>query len=278
MLPNPHPPNGAGRQSRFMHASLPRNAHLSEPSPARTLSGAVLEDLRRDILECRWAPGAKLRFEALRRQYDVGLSPLREALSRLAVEGLVVGVDRRGFRVAPASISDLAEITALRCELEGLALRWSIAQGGDEWESAVVAAFHHLSRLHWEAPGRPRHISDEWERRHTAFHHALASACGSARLLQLRAQFFNQTNRYRRLSVASSRPPRDDRSEHKALMEAALARDADRAVALMTKHIRKTAEAVRAIYGDSGAELVPKATRRGRLRLKPAREARRSSV
>jgi GntR family transcriptional regulator, carbon starvation induced regulator len=261
-----------------MHDSILRRARLSEASPARTLSGAVLEDLRRDILECRWAPGAKLRFEALRRQYDVGLSPLREALSRLAVEGLVVGVDRRGFRVAPASISDLEEITALRCELEGLALRWSIAHGGDEWESGVVAAFHHLSRMHWEVPGRPRQLSDEWERRHTAFHHALASACGSARLLQLRAQFFNQTNRYRRLSVASSRVPRDDRSEHKALMDAALARDAERAVALMTKHIRKTAEAVRAIYGTIGDDALPKAPRRGRPRVKAARDARRSNA
>lgn len=238
---------------------------------ARTLSGAVLEDLRRDILECRWAPGAKLRFEALRAQYGVGLSPLREALSRLAVEGLVVGVDRRGFRVAAVSIADLDEITALRCELEGLALRWSIAHGDDAWESDVVGAFHHLSRVHWELPGRPAQISDEWERRHTAFHHALAAACGSARLLQMRAQFFNQTNRYRRLSVAFSKVPRDDRGEHRALMDAALARDADRAVALIRKHIRKTADVVRSIYGANGAGSFRPAPVRARRRAKPAR-------
>jgi DNA-binding GntR family transcriptional regulator len=260
-------------QSRSMHDSVLQSSRLSE-APAPTLSGAVLEGLRRDILECRWAPGARLRFEALRRQYEVGLSPLREALSRLAVEGLVVGVDRRGFRVAPVSIADLEEITALRCELEGLALRWSIARGGDEWEAQVVAAFHHLSRLHWEAPGRPRQISPEWERRHTAFHHALAAACGSARLLQLRAQFFNQTNRYRRLSVAVSSPPRDDRAEHRALMEATLARDAERAAMLIRKHIRRTAEAVRAIYGANGGDPF-RATPAGE-RARPGKAARRA--
>jgi DNA-binding GntR family transcriptional regulator len=270
--------SAARRESGFMHGSILRNARLSAAQPARTLSGAVLEDLRRDILECRWAPGAKLRFEALRQQYDVGLSPLREALSRLAVEGLVVGEDRRGFRVAPASIADLQEITALRCEIEGLALRWSIERGSDAWESEIVAAFHHLSRLHWEIPSRPRQISDEWERRHTAFHYALASACGSVRLLQLRAQLFNQTNRYRRLAVAFSRVPRDDRSEHKALMDAALARDAERVVALIRKHIRKTAETVRAIYGANGADPFLATPPRKTSRAAPAKSARRQSA
>jgi DNA-binding GntR family transcriptional regulator len=239
-------------------------------SPGRTLSGAVLEDLRRDILECRWTPGAKLRFAALRRRYDVGLSPLREALSRLAVEGLVVGEDRRGFRVAPASIDDLDEITALRCELEGLALRWSIERGGDAWEAEVVGAFHHLSRFVWRTPGQPHQISAEWEKRHAAFHHALSAACGSARLSRLRAQFFDQTNRYRRLSVSVKRAPRDDRAEHRALMEATLARDADRAVALMQRHIRRTAELVRGLYARTPSAVRTKSATRSRQR--PAHE------
>ena len=252
-----------------MHAMqnvrMRRNPAAGSP-PGRTLAGTVLEDLRRDILECRWTPGEKLRSAALRRQYAVGLSPLREALSRLAAEGLVVGEDRRGFRVAPASIDDLDDITALRCELEGLALRWSIERGNDAWEAEVVGTFHHLSRFVWRQPGKPHQISAEWEKRHAAFHHALAAACGSARLLRLRAQFFDQTNRYRRLSVSVSRAPRDDRAEHRALKEAALARDADRAVALMQKHIRRTAEMVRALYARTPAAGRAKAAARLRTR------------
>ncbi len=243
------------------------------PAAAPTLSGAVLERLRRDILECRWSPGARLRFEALRAHYAVGISPLREALSRLAVEGLVVGVDRRGFRVAPVSLDDLDEITDLRCEIEGLALRWSIERGDDGWEAAIVAAFHHLSRVNSELPGRVPRLSDEWERRHTAFHHAMAAACGSARLMQLRAQLFDQTNRYRRLVIAYSKVPRDDRGEHRALMDAALARDAERAVALIHRHIRHTADLVRAIYGAKGAETLARTAGRGRLRPAAARRA-----
>lgn len=254
-----------------MHDSSVRSIQPARTPAAPTLGGAVLEDLRRDILECRWAPGAKLRFEALRAQYRVGLSPLREALSRLAVEGLVVGIDRRGFCVAPVSLADLDDITALRCELEAVALRWAIARGDDVWEASMVAAAHHLTRMHWEEKDKPHQISDEWERRHTAFHEALTSACGSKRLMQLRAQFFNQTNRYRRLAVAFARAVRDDRGEHAALVEAALARDADRAADLIRKHIMRTAEDVRAIYA-AGAEADMRAVRRAPgLRLPPRR-------
>ncbi|MCW5770374.1 MAG: FCD domain-containing protein [Rhodospirillaceae bacterium] len=251
--------------------TLPRPARSSAAAP--TLSGTVLEGLRRDILEGRWAPGAKLRFEALRERYRVGLSPLREALSRLTVEGLVVGIDRRGFCVAPVSLADLDDITALRCELEAVALRWAIAHGDDVWEASVVAAAHQLTRMHWEERERPHQISDEWERRHTAFHEALTAACGSPRLMQLRAQFFNQTNRYRRLAVAFSHTVRDDRGEHATLVEAALARNADKAADLIRKHIMRTAEDVRAIYA-AGGDVGARAPRRAAPKRTPASRGR----
>jgi DNA-binding GntR family transcriptional regulator len=122
-----------------------------------------------------------------------------------------------------------------------------------------------------ELPGRVPRLSGEWERRHTAFHQALTAACGSSRLTQLRAQLFNQTNRYRRLVVAFSKVRRDDRREHRALMEAALARDAERAVALIHQHIRRTADLVRAIYGAKGAETLARVAGRPRARAAVAR-------
>src|ERR687889_597433 len=82
-------------------------------SVSPTLSGRVLALMRNDILELRLEPGSKLLFEALREKYDVGLSPLRESLSRLVVEGLVVGEDRRGFRVAPMTEEDYIDLTTL---------------------------------------------------------------------------------------------------------------------------------------------------------------------
>src|ERR671915_1124275 len=103
-----------------------------------TLSGRVLALMRSDILELRLQPGSKLLFETLRDKYEVGLSPLRESLSRLVVEGLVVGEDRRGFRVAPMTEEDYIDLTTLRGEIEVMAVTRSVERGSDLWEADLV--------------------------------------------------------------------------------------------------------------------------------------------
>jgi DNA-binding GntR family transcriptional regulator len=139
----------------------------------------------------------------------------------------------------------------------------------------VVGAAHQLTRVHWEVSGKPARISEEWERRHAAFHKALTAACGSGRLVQLRAQFFNQTNRYRRLAVAFSKIPRDDRGEHRALTEVALARDAAKAESLIRQHIHRTAEDVRAIYAAQDERLGGESAHRKRRTARAKRQLRR---
>lgn len=163
---------------------------------------------------------------------------------RLASEGLVRVEDHRGFRVAPISRSDLLDITFVRKELEGLAVRLSIELGDDHWEAQIIGAFHKLAK--WE----PRRIKDgladrEWEQRHGAFHHALVAACQSPTLLRFRKQLFEQTERYRSASVLKYTPePRAVLEEHKKLMEAVLDRDASAAVYLLQAHLGLTAKLV----------------------------------
>ena len=101
-----------------------RSAEARPPS-STTLASAAYERLRRDIRIGRLAPGEKLRIDALRAIYEIGASPLREALNRLSAEGLVVQEDQRGFRVPPVSIEDLLELTRTRCWLNEIALRES---------------------------------------------------------------------------------------------------------------------------------------------------------
>ena len=79
-----------------------------------TLASDVLHRLREDIISCVLKPGEKLRFEALRDIYGVSFSTLREALSRLASEQLVVAEGQRGFSVAPISEEDLHDVTDAR--------------------------------------------------------------------------------------------------------------------------------------------------------------------
>src|SRR5436305_925757 len=100
--------------------------------------------IRADILFGRLAPGRKLKLDRLRHEYATSVSTLRETLSRLSSERLVIAEGQRGFEVAPVSAKNLKEIAALRQLLEGRALEQSFEQGDLEWEGRVVAAHHKL--------------------------------------------------------------------------------------------------------------------------------------
>src|SRR4051794_23147920 len=83
----------------------------------RTLTSDLFQRLRTDILHCHLRPSSRLLFRDLRVTYSSGMSPLREALMRLASDGLVILEDHKGFRVAPVSREEMVDIAATRCEL-----------------------------------------------------------------------------------------------------------------------------------------------------------------
>jgi DNA-binding GntR family transcriptional regulator len=106
---------------------------------SETQSDRVLSAGRADILGCRLMPGGKLRINEIAKRHDVTLGAVREALSRLAAEGLVVAESQKGFRVSPLSSDDFRDLTDARGEIETLTLKRSIARGDVEWESQLVA-------------------------------------------------------------------------------------------------------------------------------------------
>jgi len=211
-----------------------------------TLTARVLGLMRNDILELRLEPGSKLVVEELRDKYEVGASPLRESLSRLAQEGLVTGEDRRGFRVAPITETDFVDLTMLRQEIEVLAVTRSVERGDDLWEADLIRAYHHMSL---STPNSQSFLA-EWPNRHQAFHEALVSACGSPRLLHLRRQLFDQFTRYQRIAPRHVWRSAGNDTEHKKVLDAALARDAGKCAAMIRTHIKVLpviVEAVRAL-------------------------------
>lgn len=219
-------------------------ASAGDAKSATSLAGAVHASLRADILKGRLKPLERLRFDDLRKAYDVGLSPLREALSRLSVEGLVVAESQRGYKVAPVSVEDLNDLASVRCELECFALRLAIENGDDEWEADIVRSYHYLSLVDRWNPDDPTAINPEWATRHSVFHDALVAASGSPRLANFRRMLCDQYDRYLRVSASYGAIERDDRGEHKALMELALARDVEGACAALRAHIGRTVEMV----------------------------------
>lgn len=205
-----------------------------------TVSEQAFLSLRRDVLRGEHPPGAKLKLELLQLQYGFSSSPLREALNRLAQEGLVRADERRGFRVAPVSAEDMADITRMRLMIDIPALREAIACGDDAWEAALVASFHRLERLETRLTEGPVILDAEWTQRHRDFHMTLVAACPSQRQLALSSSLFDQAERYRQISGRHRQGLRRKSDEHRRLMQAALKRDAGTACALLEDHIEGT--------------------------------------
>lgn len=208
--------------------------------------------LRRGIVRGEYLPGARLKIDSLQQSLGVSSSPLREALNRLVAEGLVEIDEWRGFRAAPISIAELNELTHLRLMLEGDALRRSILLGDDDWEGRVVSGAHKLRRSEERSDGQDGATLDpeDWSDRHRQFHLTLLSGCGFPRLLRMCETLFDQAERYRRVAKLSGQP-RKKNVEHRKLEEAALARDADKAVEVLSAHIRKTAARVVEVLQES---------------------------
>ena len=190
--------------------------------------------LRSAIITGEIPPGERLKVETLKETLQTGASPVREALSLLTSDQLVERLDQRGFRVAQTSQEQFQEILGLRCHLEGLALRESVEAGGQDWEEALVLAHHRMSRA--EQGNDP-----EFEALHKEFHMALLSACRSPILLRFCAQLYDLNVRYRYLAGKSkSYKRRNVAAEHRAILDAAVSRNVERASELLLEHYRAT--------------------------------------
>jgi GntR family carbon starvation induced transcriptional regulator len=214
-------------------------------SKPQTATSSLYHQLRRDIVHGRLAPGERLRIEILRDRYEIGSSPIREALSRLSSEDLVILQEQKGFRVAEVSIYDLLELTRSRCLLNEIVVRESITNGDDAWEEAIVLAFHRMSRI--ARADQPD--GQLWDHQHRIFHDAIVAACGSKWLRNLSLVLFDGAERYRKLSQAAH-VPRDAEQEHFAIMQATTRRDIPTAIHLLNEHAIVTAKIITDVWGD----------------------------
>ncbi|MBR0757744.1 FCD domain-containing protein [Bradyrhizobium jicamae] len=228
-----------------IHLKKPRKAEPGDEAPASSGGQDLLARLRDDIVRHTFAPETKLKFADLTERYGLGIGTLREALSQLVSEGFVTLEAGKGFRVAPVSRSDLIEVTDHYVGFETRALSSSIGRGDDEWETNVVASFHRLGiieDLSWQERMR-RH--GDWVERHRQFHEALVAACSDRWLLRLRSLMFYQLERYRFLSKMNREKSQTRKgTEHRAIMDATLARDPQKAATLLERHIRETSESI----------------------------------
>ena len=208
---------------------------------ARTLIERAYSDLRDDIVEGVLAPGEKLRVEHMKTRYAVGAGTLREAITRLVSDALVIAEGQRGFRVAEIAIDDLLDLTELRVHVEIDALRRSIRHGDDAWRARLQRAYEELSAH--EQPVRPERRK-RWELLNSCFHETLISGHDSPWTLRVLRTLARHGERYRRYSIGLPESGRDVHAEHRELFELAIASNEARAALALEAHIRTTPEII----------------------------------
>lgn len=226
-------------------AGTSRDADRVSELPAAT---TAYNRLRAEILSGPLRPGDRLLPAALRERYGLGLTPIREALTRLASEGLVETEVHRGTRVRAVTLDELTDLMRTRREIEALCLRSAIANGDTNWEGEILRTLHLLTHAALPASLEDHATAEVWERQHRAFHHALVAACGSDWLMRFWNELADHSERYRKIRLLNYRSlaadVRDVNIEHLAIAEAVMKRDAEKAVELMNSHLARTQAAV----------------------------------
>ncbi len=202
---------------------------------AASIADRAYDSVRADIIFGRLAPGTRLRLDRLAGRYGASVSTLREILNRLSSEGLVVAEGQRGFQVTPVSPEGFQDVAAMRLLLETYALPLSFAAGDLEWESRAVAAHHKLAFMERRMMAGDRDGTELWKRYDREFHQALIGACGSQTLLDLYGGVFDQYLRCQMVAMVFRGTIAA--AEHRDLLDCALGRDAERACAILARHV-----------------------------------------
>lgn len=211
---------------------------------AHSIGEYVLRRLRTDIVSTHLKPGMKLPFHYLAKRYGVGVSPLRDALSQLAGDGLVILKSQKGFWVAPVSLDDLKDVSNIRARIELMALDLALDHGEPAWHARMRAAYGEFCRVK-QRVGDEKPICEDWETRHRAFHLALLSACGSPTLLRFCEQIHDRFHRYRRMALPTKSFMGALGDDHGDMMEAAIKRDKPQALDLLRHHIESSNRLIR---------------------------------
>ncbi|MBY6092298.1 GntR family transcriptional regulator [Maritimibacter alkaliphilus] len=200
-----------------------------------TVGEIAYRRIRLHIVSGQLKPDEKLKLDDLRQVYGASVTTLRELLNRLAVEELVTAEGQRGFRVAPVSRAELQDLADLRILLETHALRQSIDRGDLDWEAEVVAAHYKLAAMERDLMEHNAGTIEKWVAADWGFHYATIAASRQPVLARTHATIFDRFARYHMLALTFRGQPAA--AEHVALRDLVIARKADAAVDLLTRHI-----------------------------------------
>lgn len=211
----------------------------------RTAQQLAYEVVRRAILRGQLAPGTRLAQGELAARLSLSTTPVREALRRLASEGLVRIDAHRGAIVRGVDKDELREIYEIRLLLEPLAIRKAVLR-------LTEPELDRAEQL-WRVMDDPSDMGD-WAEANRAFHAVFAAAAASPTLIRITGALRDSASHYVHwLGVADPELPLRANQEHRRLLDACRDRDADRAAEVEEEHLTSTFEAMMAHLPEPGA-------------------------
>ena len=217
-----------------------------------SLRGRVYSKIRADILEGRYKNNDELRELAIGEELGVSRTPVREAFRQLELEGLIRIVPNKGAYVTGITVNDVKDIYMIRSRLEGLCARWATEKITDEqmeeMEENVYLAEFHAQKGHM----------DQMAELDNRFHEIMYEACDSKMLEHLLKDYHNYVLRVRRKTLSTNRGT-ESNNEHRMIMEAIKAKDADKAEELAHAHMINAFEnmvknGLYEVYGESAKQ------------------------
>lgn len=188
---------------------------------------AIYQDLHTKLVTAHFDHGEKLKSEDLRRHYGCSANTIREVLFRLSTAGLVAFEEQRGFRARRTSRERQRDLTQFRILLEQEGASLSMTHGDIEWEARLSAAHHKLSHIEAEVrrTGDVKPLLALWSNAEWEFHDTLISACGSPLLRETYKTIYDQFRQQLVSRDSNYGYYPDNIEEHRAILDAALARD-----------------------------------------------------
>jgi len=215
---------------------------MAKSNKVGSRADAVTRSLRTDILAGRLEPGRRLTFPELCGTYSVSVGVLREALVRLVDHGIVRTESNLGFSVMTLSEQDLIGLTATRALIEPGFVRQAVESGSMQWEAKLLAAHHMLEHTPMSVDGA---LNDDWLPVHADFHVALVAGANNRRMIEIVRRLREEADLYRRWYLDSNGIEHCRNrvaTEHRGLLDAALARDSKGAEIIVRRQIQRATQ------------------------------------
>lgn len=199
-----------------------------------SLSSRVFHTIRENILSGQYKADEELKEKSIGEELGVSRTPVREALRQLELEGLVTIIPNKGAYVVGISQKDIRDIYEIRSRLEGLCARWAAEhitkEQLDELEENIYLSDFHSSK------GNSEQVVELDNR----FHEILYNASGSKELRHILVDFHHYVQRVRKITLATQERAVSSNDEHRKIVEALKAHDADLAENLANAHMMNT--------------------------------------